>query len=119
MANTFPCIFLIIMLDVGPPLYCLKLTRIFDCHSFAGCSRIRSNTFHTLHNILSFKDLAKNNVTSIEPGSLHGSDEKLTSVGVWPSISHTQVERALVLELKILISKLLTIDTFTSTTISI
>jgi hypothetical protein len=53
------------------------------------------------------------------PGGLNSSNEELAPIGVWAGIGHTEVKGTLMLELKVLISKLLAIDTFTTTPISV
>ena len=41
-----------------------------------------THTGYMMQNSSHLEDLAKNNMTSIEPSSLDGGDEKLTTVGV-------------------------------------
>ncbi len=59
----------------------------------------------------SFDDLPKDNVTSIKPGGFHSGDEELRTIRVFASVGHAQPTRALVVELKVLVLELVTIDT--------
>jgi len=53
------------------------------------------------------------------PGGLHSSNEELTSVGVRSGICHTEVKGALMLDLKVLIGKLFSIDAFATSPVSV
>jgi hypothetical protein len=58
------------------------------------------------------------NVLAIEPGSLNSAEEKLTPVGVWASIGHTQNTWTSVLQNEVLISKFGAINTFSTSSIT-
>jgi len=55
----------------------------------------------------------------IEPVTGDGGDEELGAVGVASSVSHRQEAGALVLQLEVLISKLLTIDRLTTSAVMV
>lgn len=56
-------------------------------------------------------DLTENNVTSIEPLSLHRADEKLASVRVGTGIRHTQDSWSGVGQFEVLVGELVAVDT--------
>mmetsp|Transcript_1376 Transcript_1376/g.4166 ORF Transcript_1376/g.4166 Transcript_1376/m.4166 type:complete len:152 (+) Transcript_1376:155-610(+) len=95
----------------------LQFTRIDNSHLFLGCTRIGPLCFNLLDKIFPIQDFSKHNMTSIQPGSLDGGNEKLRSIGVGSSIGHTQIHGSFVLELKVFIGKLFTENAFSSTTI--
>ena len=60
-----------------------------------------------------FKNLSKNDVTSVQPGSGLCCDKELGSVRVLSSVSHRQPARAVVLQLEVLIREAITVDALT------
>lgn len=57
-------------------------------------------------------------MASIEPGGLDSGDEELTSIGSWTGIGHGQKTFLGVLELEVLVLKLSSIDTLSTSAIS-
>jgi hypothetical protein len=66
---------------------------------------------------LPFNNATKDNVLTIQPLSLDGGDEELGTVGTGTSVSHGQETGTGVLEGKVLISKLVTVDGLTTGTV--
>ena len=64
-------------------------------------------------------DLAEHDMLAVQVRSVDGGDEKLTTVGVGSSIGHGQQTGTLVLQLKIFIFKLVSINAHTSCAVSI
>jgi hypothetical protein len=100
----------------------LELSRGGDHDLGTGCTRSRTNSFNLLDDIQTLGDLSEDNVLSIEPRGLSGTEDsseysntrevKLTlgSVGVGSSVGHGQDSRSSVLEHEVLISELSTVD---------
>ena len=66
----------------------------------------------------STKDLAKDNVSSIEPWGLNGGEEELGAVGVLASVGHREPASAVVLELEVLVSEFFSVNRFAACSIS-
>ena len=66
----------------------------------------------------SAKDLAEDNVSSIEPWGLDSGEEKLGAVGVLASVGHREPASAVVLELEVLVSEFFSVDRFSACSIS-
>ena len=58
------------------------------------------------------------NVLAIEPGSLDGADEELGAVGVGAGVSHAENTRTNVLELKVLVLELVSVDRVATTAVA-
>jgi len=80
---------------------------------------ISLGSLNFLHNIHSVDNFAKDNVLAVEPFGLDGGDEELRSVRVLASVGHREPAWAVVLELKVLVSKLGTIDASAASAIAI
>lgn len=63
---------------------------------------------HTL--LVTWHDLAEDDVTTVEPRSDDGSDEELAAIGIRAGVSHGEEERLVVLEFEVLVGKLLTVN---------
>lgn len=87
-----------------------ELTTIGDNDFLWGLARLRAEGFNLLDNIHAFYNGSEDDVSAVQPRSLHGGDEKLGSIGVGASVGHGQDSRAGVLEDEVLVSKLLTVD---------
>ena len=61
----------------------------------------------------SFKNFPKNNMFAIQPASFYSRDKELWAIGIFTSISHTQPAWTIMLQLKVLIIKSITIYAFT------
>jgi len=72
----------------------------------------RRDDIHTLD------DLAKDDVTPIEPGSNGDSDKELRSIGILSGVSHTQKTGSGVLQLEVLIWKFLAVNGFATSSVS-
>jgi len=94
-----------------------KLTTVVNDQSLVCLSRLGSIGFNLLDNVHSFGNLSEDNVLSIEPSSLDSSQEELGPISVGSSISHGQDSWSSMLEGEVLISKLLTIDGLSTSSI--
>lgn len=72
-----------------------------------------------LHYVHALDNVAKDYVSAVQPGSLHGGDEELGSVGVGASVSHGEDTRSGMLEDEILVGKLLSVDGLASSAIMV
>jgi len=63
-----------------------------------------------LDDLLTFSDLAEDDVLAIQPWTWNGGDEELGSVGVWTSVGHGQEVWLGVLELEVLVLELFAVD---------
>jgi hypothetical protein len=63
-----------------------------------------------LHHIFAFHNFSENRMSSIKPGTRHKSDEKLGAVGVGTSIGHGQQVGLVMLEQKVFVVELGTVD---------
>jgi hypothetical protein len=60
--------------------------------------------------LVTWHDLAEDDVTAVEPGSDDGGDEELASVGVWAGVGHGEEIRLVVLAVEVLVGELFTVD---------
>ena len=97
----------------------LELSGILDDDTLRRRSRSGSDLLDSLHEILAFKNFAKNNVAAIKPRCHDGRDEELRSIGVFASICHREKEWLVVLQLEIFISKLGTVNRFATNASSV
>jgi hypothetical protein len=98
-------------------LGCLELSRVFHDNTGAGGSRTRSHTFHGTDNIHAIDNLSKDHVLSVEPVGLGGTQKELRAVGVGSSVRHGKDTGTSVLQLKVLVSKLVSVDGLSTSTI--
>ncbi len=66
---------------------------------------LRVNILQLIYKTLTLKDLAKDNMLSIEVRCGHGCDEKLRPIGVWACICHRQQVWLRVTQLEVLVLK--------------
>jgi len=96
--------------DSGRQTRLLEFTAVGNHNLLGGLAALRAITFNFLHHIHAFNDRAKYNVLAIQPSGLGGAEEELRAVGVRTSVGHGQNTRTSVLQGKVLVSKLGTID---------
>jgi len=70
----------------------------------------RSDSLNSLHDVLTSNDHTEHTVLAIQMRGGHGGDEELRAVGVGTGVGHGQQEWSVVLEGKVLISKLVAVD---------
>ena len=97
---------------------CLELSTVSDHAVLDWLSGLGSVGFDSLHDVQSFDDTSENDVLSVEPLGLDGAEEELRSVGVWSSISHGEDSWSGVLLLEVLVWELLSVDGFSSSSVS-
>lgn len=68
--------------------------------------------FNVTDNVHTFKDLTKNNMSTVQPWCQHGGNEELWSICVFTSICHTQKTDNVVLQCEVFISKTGTVNRF-------
>jgi len=73
-------------------------------------SWIGSGSFNSSNSAHATNNFAKNNMSTIQPGSFLYSDEELRSIGVFSSIGHWQPSWAIMLELEVFIFEAFSID---------
>ncbi|KYN04147.1 hypothetical protein ALC62_04912 [Cyphomyrmex costatus] len=76
--------------------------------SFCGLSRESVLCSHH-----SFDNLAKDDMSTIEPRSLLNSDKELRPIGIFASVGHGQPSGTIVLQLKVFIRKAISINATT------
>src|SRR5699024_7757584 len=81
-----------------------------DSDALASLARLRAVALDLLDDFHAIDDGSEDDVLAIQPGSLHGGDEELGSVGVGSSIGHRHDTGAGVLEVKVFVLKLVAID---------
>ena len=81
-------------------------------------TRVRSDLFHFLENVLSLSNLSEDGVLSIEMRSRNEAEEELRSVGVGTSVGHGEDTGTVMLVNEVLIGELSSVDGFTSGTVS-
>ena len=84
-----------------------------------GLSLLRAQTLQLFDEVLSFDHFTENAVFSVEPGARDKSNEELTSIGVGSGVGHRKEERLGVFDLKVFISKLGSVDGFTTSAVFI
>ena len=97
---------------------CSESPAVSDYHRLRGSSRAGAHRFHGLHYVHTLHDGPEHGVLPIEVGSGHGGDEELAAVGVRASVGHGQQKRAIVLELKVLVSELGTVDALAASAVA-
>ena len=88
----------------------LELSAVLNDNLGLGGSRLRADTLASADNIHALDDRAKDAVLAVQPRGLGGADEELGAVGVGSSVGHRKDSRSSVLELKVLVSELVSID---------
>jgi len=86
------------------------LTAIGDDDFLGGCARLRADALDFLNDVHAFGHRSEDAMLAIQPVSLDGAQEKLGAVGVRAGVGHRENTGAGVLQLKVLIRELLTID---------
>ena len=94
-----------------------QLATVCNDHRLGGLAGLRSHSLNLLHYVHAICDWSKDHVLSIQPLSLHGTQEELGSVGVGPCVSHGQNARACVLQGEVLIGKLRAVDRLATGTV--
>ena len=95
-----------------------KLSAVSDDDWLLGGTILGTNSFDVLDNIHSLGNLAKDDVSTIQPSGLDSTDEELTSVGVLSGVSHGESTWSIVSSLEVLVLELHAIDGLTSGTVS-
>jgi len=89
----------------------LELSALGNLDSLA---RLVSSTlghiFNLLHNLVSLKDLSKDNVAAVEPACDDGSNEELAAIRVLSAVGHAEEALACMLQLEVFIGELLAVD---------
>lgn len=88
----------------------LDLSAVGDGDLLAGLAILGPKALHSLHNVHALLHLAEHHVLAIQPLSLGSADKELGAIGVGPCIGHGEDARPRVLQDKVLIIKLLSID---------
>jgi len=96
----------------------LQFTAVVNDNLGAGAASLGTILLNGINNVQTLSDLAKNGVLAIEPSGLDSADEELGSVSVGSSVGHGEDTGASVLEGKVLISELLTIDGLATGTVA-
>ena len=87
--------------------------------NFLGCSSsLASIWFHSLYHVHTLCHRSKYNMLAIQPCSICSTQEELGTIRVWSSIGHTEDSWSSVLEHKVLIWELVSIDWLTPGSIS-
>ena len=81
-------------------------------------SAISSEVLQSLQHVHSLLHLTKDHMATIQPRAGHSGDEELRSVGIRSAVGHGQETRAVVLQVEVLISELLSVDGLTSHTVA-
>ena len=90
--------------------FTLELIAVRNHNLASGASRVTAIRFNLTDNFHTFNNLAKDNVLAIQPRGLGGADEELRAVGVGTSVGHGQDTRSFVLQRKVLVSELFSVD---------
>lgn len=92
----------------------LQLARVGHDDLFGGFSGLIAIGFNFSDHIHALYNGAKDNVTVVQPGGLHGGNKELGSVGVGTSVGHRHDTRSGVLQDEVLILELVSVDGLTS-----
>jgi len=80
-------------------------------------STLRSKRFNLLYNVHTIRDLAKHTVFAIQPASLSCAQKELGPVGVGAGVSHGKDTGTGVLQTKVFVLKLVTVDGLSSSSV--
>ena len=86
------------------------LAGIHDSDLLGRRARLIADSLDLLHEVLTLEHAPENHVTSVQPGRLHGGEEKLRAVRARARVGHGEEKRLLVLVLEVLVRKLLAVD---------
>jgi len=92
----------------------LELSAVGDDYLFGGGPTLTAEALHLLDDVHAVRDAAEHHMFAVQPGSFHGAQEELGSVGAGASVSHGQDACAGVLELEVFVLKLIPVDGFPS-----
>ena len=90
--------------------FCLELTAGLNHDLGAGGAAATSHAFNGTDNVHALNNGSKDRVLSIEPRGFGGTQEKLRAVRVGAGIRHGQNTRTRVLQRKVLIGELVSVD---------
>jgi len=86
------------------------LTGVSDGDFLGAFSGLGSIGLDLLDDIHAFDNLSKDNVFTVQPGSFGSTDEELAAIGVGSSVGHAENSGSGVLQLKVLVLELITVD---------
>merc|ERR1712137_101621 len=97
----------------------LHLTAVFNDDGLCGLVlAISGNTFHFVDDLGTIDHLTKHGMLAVQPRSLHSGDEELRSVGVGSSVGHREKVFLSVLQSKVLVVELGSIDGLATSSIA-
>ena len=89
----------------------LELSALGNLDSLAWLvSSTLGHIFDLLYNLVSLKNLSKDNVAAVEPACDDGSDEELAAVRVLSAVGHAEEALACMLQLEVFIGELLAVN---------
>ncbi len=91
-----------------------KLSAVLNDNPGAGLSRSGSNRFDSFDDVHSLDNRPKDNVLSIQPGSIGRAQKELGSICVGSGVGHGQDTGACVSKLKVFIGELVSVNGFSS-----
>jgi len=90
----------------------LELSRSLDHDLGGSLPRAGPDALDLLDDVHSINDRAEDDMLSVQPLRLHRTEEKLRTIGVWPSVGHRQNARSRMLELKVFVFEFVAVDRF-------
>jgi hypothetical protein len=93
---------------------CLKLATLSNDYFLAGLATLGSKTFNLSHNFQAFNHIAEHYMLAVQPFGFDGTQKELGSICVGTSICHRQHSGSSVLQLKVLVLELVSIDALSS-----
>lgn len=102
-----------------PSRHALQRTRVLDRDIGLGSTRVGTVRLDLLDQIHTVLDFTKDDVLSVQPRGLYGSDKELGTVRVGSSVGHGQQSGLGVLELEVFIGKLVAVDGLSTGTVSV
>ena len=93
-------------LSVTHDVFVSQLSAPRDADFLGWFPTLGAEPLHFLHHGVAGNDISKHDVFPVQPVSLGGRDEELTSVGAGTAIGHRQHSWACVGQLEVLVSKL-------------
>jgi len=89
----------------------LELAALDDLHFLRRLvTRRLGHVLDLVDDVVAFQNLAKDDVTAVQPRRLGRRDEELAAVGVLARVCHAELSRLRVLELEVLVGELLAVD---------